>query len=327
MATETYCSSAPMTRDRHDGGPGLDREAHEAEPELGQLVALVERLRDAARALGEDEQRLALLEQTLGVLGHAHDLADAREQRATTKGRLSAHFSTIARTMRGGSASMNMAAPIIAPSMGTCPEWLATSRTRPGARARCRGPRCGNSGGGAGRRVARAYFAHSRIEAERVDAAAAERHGHAREALARRPSPRSRSRVSSSRLLGRAEDTPEQARRPADGGVEAREGSGGAVSHGDAIIVAARPAFNGVMLRSRAPGAAPAATRRGIWWPSSRPPARFPREELLTGPRVAPDALPTAHRRPGSSSAHGYLAGSDARRGAELARRDARPTR
>ena len=50
------------------------------EAELGQLVALVERLRDAARALGEDEERLALREQARGVLRDADDLPDAREE-------------------------------------------------------------------------------------------------------------------------------------------------------------------------------------------------------------------------------------------------------
>ncbi len=80
LATEMYCSSRADDGDRHDGRVGLDGEAHEAEAELGQLVALVERLRDAARPLGEDEQRLALREQPRGVLGHADDLADAREE-------------------------------------------------------------------------------------------------------------------------------------------------------------------------------------------------------------------------------------------------------
>ena len=37
----------------------------------------------------------------------------------------------MARMMRGGSASMNMAAPISAPSMGTWPEWFAMRSTRP----------------------------------------------------------------------------------------------------------------------------------------------------------------------------------------------------
>ena len=75
-----YCSSPPTTATGTIGRVGLDREAHEAEAELGQLVALVERLRDAARPLGEDEQRLALREQARRVLRHADHLTDAREE-------------------------------------------------------------------------------------------------------------------------------------------------------------------------------------------------------------------------------------------------------
>jgi len=46
-------------------------------------------------------------------------------------GSVGAHFSTIARTTRGGSASTSMAQPIIAASSGSWPEWLEMSSTRP----------------------------------------------------------------------------------------------------------------------------------------------------------------------------------------------------
>src|SRR3984957_9756181 len=50
-------------RDGDDRRVGLDGESHEAEAELGELVAVVEGLGDAARSLGKDKQRLALLEE------------------------------------------------------------------------------------------------------------------------------------------------------------------------------------------------------------------------------------------------------------------------
>ena len=80
FATDDVLLLAADDRDGDDGRVRLDGEAHEAEAELGELVALVERLRDAARSLGEDEQRLALLEEARRVLGHADDLTDAREE-------------------------------------------------------------------------------------------------------------------------------------------------------------------------------------------------------------------------------------------------------
>jgi hypothetical protein len=48
-----------------------------------------------------------------------------------TNGSRGTHFSTIERTMRGGSRSNSKAAPIIMPSKGSWPEWLAMIRTRP----------------------------------------------------------------------------------------------------------------------------------------------------------------------------------------------------
>ena len=74
--------------DRDDRRARLEREAHEPEPEVDELVALVERLRDAARALREDEQRLVVLEQALGVLRHADHLPDAREEQRDERQRL-----------------------------------------------------------------------------------------------------------------------------------------------------------------------------------------------------------------------------------------------
>ena len=67
-------------RDRHDRRAGLEREPHEAVAELGELVALRERLRDAARAFGEHQHRLVGREQAAAVLRRAGDLAPAREQ-------------------------------------------------------------------------------------------------------------------------------------------------------------------------------------------------------------------------------------------------------
>ena len=54
-----------------------------------------------------------------------------RAKNGATNGKVGAHFSTIARQMRGGSASTSMAMPIISASNGSWPEWLATSSARP----------------------------------------------------------------------------------------------------------------------------------------------------------------------------------------------------
>jgi hypothetical protein len=67
-------------RHRHDRGPGLEGEAHEAEAEVLELVALGERLADAAGALGEDQDRFLGLEQAPAVLRRAGDLAPSTEQ-------------------------------------------------------------------------------------------------------------------------------------------------------------------------------------------------------------------------------------------------------
>ncbi len=75
-------------RDGNDGRSRLDREAHEAETELAELVALVERLRDAARAFGKHEERFVLLEEAPRVLRDADDLADAREEKRHERERL-----------------------------------------------------------------------------------------------------------------------------------------------------------------------------------------------------------------------------------------------
>src|SRR6266568_2443838 len=64
--------------DGHDGRVGLQREPHEAEPEVLQLVPLVKRLVQAANALREDEQRLVGGQQPAAVLGGPHHLAEAR---------------------------------------------------------------------------------------------------------------------------------------------------------------------------------------------------------------------------------------------------------
>ena len=54
-----------------------------------------------------------------------------RAKNGATNGSVGAHFSTMARQTRGGSASAIIETPIIAASSGSCPEWLATSRTLP----------------------------------------------------------------------------------------------------------------------------------------------------------------------------------------------------
>ncbi len=54
-----------------------------------------------------------------------------RAKNGATKGSVGAHFSTIARATRGGSASSSMETPIISASSGSCPEWLAISITFP----------------------------------------------------------------------------------------------------------------------------------------------------------------------------------------------------
>ena len=55
-----------------------------------------------------------------------------RAKNGATNGRVGAHFSTIARTTRGGSASSSSDIAIIAPSSGSWPEWFEMSITRPG---------------------------------------------------------------------------------------------------------------------------------------------------------------------------------------------------
>ena len=54
-----------------------------------------------------------------------------RAKNGATNGRVGAHLSTMARQMRGGSASTSMEMPIISASKGSCPEWLAMSSARP----------------------------------------------------------------------------------------------------------------------------------------------------------------------------------------------------
>src|SRR5262245_10217059 len=67
-------------RNRHDRRGHLQREPHEPRAELGQLIALRERLGDPARALGEHEHGFLEREQPAAVLRRAGDLAPAREQ-------------------------------------------------------------------------------------------------------------------------------------------------------------------------------------------------------------------------------------------------------
>src|SRR5215470_15687694 len=65
---------------RHDRRAGLEREAHEPEAEVLELVTARERLGDAAHALGKDEDRLLVLEEAAAVLGRAGDLAPTVEE-------------------------------------------------------------------------------------------------------------------------------------------------------------------------------------------------------------------------------------------------------
>jgi hypothetical protein len=117
-------------RHGHDGRPGLEREAHETKAERGHLVALIEGLTDAARALGEDHQALLVLEQAASVAG-LPTTCPTRGNSTDTKGSSAVHFSTMLRGKRGGSASIMSAVAIIMPSSGICPEWFAMTSKRP----------------------------------------------------------------------------------------------------------------------------------------------------------------------------------------------------
>ena len=154
--TAGACSSAPMTAIGTIGVPGLEREPHEAEAELLQLVALRERLRDALGALGKDQDRLFVLEQAAAVLGRAGDLPPAREQVRDERQRLDVLLDHGAHDARRIVLEEQRAADADARRTGSCPEWLETSSTRPLRDAsRCRAPRRGSSSGRRSARPAR----------------------------------------------------------------------------------------------------------------------------------------------------------------------------
>ena len=115
------CSSAPTTATGTIGVAVSSAMRMNPLPNSCRPVALVVRLVQAARSLREHHDRLARREQAAAILRRSHHLPDAREEGAT-KGKVGAHFSTIARTTRGGSPSSRSAMPIIAPSSGSCPE-------------------------------------------------------------------------------------------------------------------------------------------------------------------------------------------------------------
>ena len=126
-------SPPPMKAKGTIGRAGLQRQAHEAGAEVHQRVAVLPELGGAARALGEDHQQAVVLEQALGVLGQAGELAAAGCPDGGEGKRLM-NFSAMPWASRGGSISRKQDAMTMAPSSATPPEWLPTSMARPARR-------------------------------------------------------------------------------------------------------------------------------------------------------------------------------------------------
>ena len=76
-----------MTANRNDGRAGFDGEAHEAKSELGELVALIEGLGDAARPLWEYQERFPLRQEALRIFGNADHLTDPRKEQGDERQR------------------------------------------------------------------------------------------------------------------------------------------------------------------------------------------------------------------------------------------------
>ncbi len=96
-----------------DGRVGLERQAHEPQPEIGKLVSMGECLGEPPGPLGKDEERLAALQQADGVLPCPHFAKNV-----DTKGSVCDHFSTMARTTLGGFASRKTEMAMTTPSRG-----------------------------------------------------------------------------------------------------------------------------------------------------------------------------------------------------------------
>jgi hypothetical protein len=202
-----------------------DGEAHEPQAELGQLVTLVESLRDAPGPLGEHEQGLSLVEEALGVLLHTDHLADAREEqghegqadrpfldhRADDARRLGVH------EHRGADeGAVDRHLPRVIRDEQDAPLRDVFDAVDLGAEVPAVQEPDGREG----------VLGPLGIEPERVDARRAQRHGHPLQALVEPLAEESIEHVVH-RLLGRAQDATKElsCARAADGGVEARERS------------------------------------------------------------------------------------------------------
>ena len=134
LATLMYCSSAPIDRERNDRRVGLERETHEAEPEVGELVAMLERLGEALVPSGKTRIGSPRVEQALSRSPARRP--PGRIWRRTWRRR--AASATTFRPWRApraaGCASRKTEIAMMTPSSGIWPEWLATMSTRPAGR-------------------------------------------------------------------------------------------------------------------------------------------------------------------------------------------------
>ena len=226
-----------------------------------------------------------------------------------------------------------------APSIGTCPEWLATKQDAARrARSRCRGPRCGSTSGAAWPPCQDDVLRPLGVEAEGVDAGGAERQRDARHAVGEGLSeqalaaPRRRRRRLARGADVRSAGAPRTARsmRTSACDAEARDAGGLWGTVGDRGEV--RPGSPLWTSRGRRSTALCSAPRVSRWWtrsrsrrrsrratssPSSRRRARF----RPTSSGEASRWLRTRYRiriDPGVLERDGYLAGGDARRRREL---------
>jgi hypothetical protein len=310
-----YCSSPP-----------IDGHAHEAEAELGQLVAPVERLRDAARPLGEDQERLALREQALRVLGHADDLADAREEERDERQAVRPLLHHRADDARGLGVHEHRGADEDAVDRELAR--VVRDEQDPTGRDVLDAVDLGAEvfpveRGDGDERVLRPL----RVEAERVDPGGTQRQRDALEAFVERLAQQALERVVDS-VLRRAEEAPQQAARaraarvavPTNdrGGRTAAGGRRGRGSHRGVIMVGGRGRSMALCLRpvnlARPPPIAPGDLVSVV-----APSSPVPRDEFWRGLAWL-RARYRIQMSAGVFARDGYLAGSDERRKDEISR-------
>ena len=134
-------------------------------PNSVELVALVERLRDAAHPSGKTRSASPCSSRRVRVLGDAHDLPDAREEERDEGQRLRPLLDHRADEARRLGVHEHRGADERAVDRDLARVVRDEEHAPVGHVSRCRGPRCGSSGGGASP-TARAYLVHSRVEAE-----------------------------------------------------------------------------------------------------------------------------------------------------------------